>query len=392
MAEQKRLLNFQFVGINGVFFFTFGTIAVFYNLFNYLQSLGIPEETAGLLVGVYSLTGMALYMVVIPCMNARRAPLSMLAGLIILGLSTLAYPWALSWQAVLLLRMLNGAGAFLVMAAGLTLMVEVIPEHKSGQAFALHSVNILIPYALVPTLMDWLEPLFASAAHGYAAIAGTLVPALGLVLVIRRRRQSGPADTAPGPTIFGARDNLTRLPVITLLLLNTVYFINWAGLFFLFKGFALQIGLDNVGRFFGIQMLLMALIRLVAGSLFDRLNKAYIVAVSFTILAAGHMGMRWFPLPQAMPVMAVVFGLGMGIGFPPLNALMFHISAPRFRALNANLMMLAVHAGHFMGPALGGWLVARTGYGGYFGMEVILNLVAAGVILSLARAARPKGD
>jgi MFS family permease len=55
---------------------------------------------------------------------------------------------------------------------------------------------------------------------------------------------------------------------------------------------------------------------------------------------------------------------------------MYLYSEPRFRALNANLMMMALHLGYFIGPALAGSLVNHTGYTGFLLAWMALNLTA----------------
>jgi predicted MFS family arabinose efflux permease len=42
-------------------------------------------------------------------------------------------------------------------------------------------------------------------------------------------------------------------------------------------------------------------------------------------------------------------------------------------------MMFAIQLGSFLGPALGGVLVARAGYPGYFGASIVLALGSAGL-------------
>ena len=71
---------------------------------------------------------------------------------------------------------------------------------------------------------------------------------------------------------------------------------------------------------------------------------------------------------------AVLLGCGMGVGSPSLNAFMYELSEPAFRGLNANLMMLSLQGGSFLGPILGGAAVAAWGYDGFL-------LVGAGACL-----------
>ena len=65
---------------------------------------------------------------------------------------------------------------------------------------------------------------------------------------------------------------------------------------------------------------------------------------------------------------------------------MFELSEPRFRSQNANLMMFGVQLGSFLGPAVGGALVASFGYLGYFRGSILLALASAGLSLLLVRA------
>ena len=99
----------------------------------------------------------------------------------------------------------------------------------------------------------------------------------------------------------------------------------------------------------------------------------------------GHVAFAYLPGPWAVPWVGVVFGLGMGAGYPAINGLMFEVSAPRFRSLSANLMLFAVQAGFFIGPVVGGATVARHGYRGYFWLSTALALAAAAVSLPLLR-------
>ncbi len=384
----RKLLSFEFVGVCAVSFLAFCNVTVFYDLFDHLRTLGIPAELRGLVIGSYSLTAMVLYAVASPFVNLRNAPRAMLVGIAILGASSVSYLFVHSYGGLLSLRMTSGVGQFLLGAGATTLLVAIIPPGQSGQAFGIYSTGILVAYAAVPTLMDALAPLIPTPPHGYAAAAASLAPAGFIVLRIRRKLRERRCAVPSGPVrpAWGdVRADVGQLPVALLLALNLSYFANWSSLFFLFKGFARQQGLANVGAFFAVQTGLMILVRVAAGRLFDTIDKAWLVAASFLSIAAGHVALAHLPGAWAVPWVGVVFGLGMGAGYPAINGLMFEVSAPRFRPLNANLMLFAVQAGFFTGPVVGGATVARHGYRGYFVLSTALALVAAAVSLALVR-------
>ena len=385
MTEPRKLLTFEFVGLCLIAFLAICNVSVFYNLFNYLQTLEIPAGLRGLVIGTYSLTAMVLYLVASPFLNTANAPRTMLLGMVMMVASGFAYFFVHSFWGLLALRMLNGAGQFCTSGGAMALFVSVIPPEKSGQAFGLYSVAILLAYAGVPALMDTLTPFIPTPPYGYAVTTVSLLPAAWIVWRIRLRQRLGVA-LAKGhlPAWADIRANVTQLPVALLLLLNMSYFANWSSLFFLFKGFAQEQGLSNVGAFFAVQMMSMIVIRLLAGRLFDVVDKARLVGVCFIVVAMGHLALDHLPGTWAVPLVGVLFGLGMGLGYPAINGLMFQVSALRFRSLNANLMLFAVQAGFFLGPVVGGALVAHWDYHGYFLASSGLALAAATLSVVLA--------
>ncbi len=385
-SEPQSLLTFEFVGLCMVIFFSFCNITVFYNLFNYLQSLGIPGELAGLVIGAYSFTAMILYLVASPYIRPGNAFRIMLLGMTVTIVSGFCYFFIHSFWGLLGLRMISGFGQFFMGAGAMAIFVSVIPPQKSGQAFGLYSVAILVPYGGVPAFMDAISFLIPTPPHGYALATITLIPAALVVYRIYRKigkRLKDSGEKKSLPAWSDIRHNVKQIPIFLLLLLNMAYFTGWGSLFFLFKGFASEQNLANVGVFFSILTGLMIVIRLLAGRLFDEMDKVWLIMASFLIIAVGHVALDHLPGPWAVPFVAVLFGLGMGAGYPAINGMMFEISPTRFRPLNANLMLFAVQGGFFFGPFIGGVLVAHYGYHGYFVFSIGLMLLAAALTLPL---------
>ncbi len=368
MTEDRKLMTFEFLGLCFISGVTYCNIAVFYNLFDYLQTLGIPADLCGVLIGAYSLTAVALYLLVSPFINADNAPRTMWLGMIVLAVCGQSYFFIHSFWGLLGLRMLNGLGQFLMAAAGMALFIAVIPLSRSGQAFGLYSIAGLLPYGTVPAVMDALAAYIPTPPHGYAAVTFLLLPAAWIVQQVKKRckNQEIPTEKPRLPNWRDICSNLMQGPVILLLFLNVGYSIGWSSLFFLFKKFADQKGLVNVGYFFTTQMGMMIILRLLGGRIFDALDKRKLVMVSAALVALGYMALDHLPGLWAFPLVALLFGVGMGSGSPALYGLMFELSPPRFRSVNANLMLCAVQLGFVFGPVLGVGVVARFGYHGFF--------------------------
>lgn len=387
MSQRRSLHSFEFLGLCLVAFLAVANGTTYYNLFGHLAAQGVAPGLRGLVVGAYSLTAMVLYLVASPFLTVRTAPRAMLAGIAVLVAGGLAYLVVGSFWGLLALRAFCGAGHFLLGAGATALLVVAIPAERSGQAFGLYSVAILLAYGVVPAGMDLLVPWLGGPARGYAVAPLALLLAVPVILRLRRRAAAGrpPPERAPPREVWA---NVARPRVALLLLLNTAYFANWSSLYYLYKGFAEQERLGNVGRFLSVLTAVMVAIRLVAGRLFDRFDKARLAALSFAIIALGHLALRHLP-GAAIPLVGALFGLGLGAGYPALNGLMFDSSEPRFRPQNANLMLFAVQAGSFLGPAAGGALVAAAGHPGYF--QAAAGLGAASAALSACLSQRAGG-
>jgi MFS family permease len=387
--QPRRLFSFEFVLLLIITLLVFCNVAVFYNLYGHLAAIGIPGGARGFLVGVFSLTMVPLFFFAAPFVDHRNAPYLMLIGMVVLACAGMSYLFVQSFWGMLVLRIVNGAGLFCMSASCIALLVWVIPEGKSGQGFALFSSAILIPYALVPLAIDAIAPWLPTRAHSYAVMPILLLPAALVVMtLVWRRKRRGGAEQAIRtglPTWLDMKSSLTQLPIAVMILANGLYFTNFAGLFFLFKGFALQLHLGNVGKFFTVQMLIMLAIRTFGSGLFDRVSKVVLLSSAFALAACGFLALSLIEGPAWVSPTAVIFGVGLAMGYPSLNSLMYLYSEPRYRAMNANLMMMALQGGYFLGPLLGGLVVSWFGYHAFFMVWLALNLVGFAVCTLVLR-------
>ena len=390
MSSPRKVLGFEFTSLCLIAFLAIANGTAYYDLFGHLASLGVPAELRGLVVGAYPLVATALYLLASPFLTARRAPGAMLAGIAILVAGGVSFLLVRSFWGLFLLRAACGTGGFLLGAGAMALLVTVIPPGRSGEAFGIYSVAILAAYGVVPAAMDATVPRLVGVTTAYALAGLALLPAAGLVLALRRRVHAppgGPGGEPHLPSLADLRSSLGDARLSRVLALGVAYFANWSSLYYLFKGFATGRGLSNVGAFFSVLTAVMIGIRLLGGRLFDRFDKARLAAFSFGMIALGHLALSNLPIGTA-PLVGAFFGLGLGAGYPALNGLVFELSEPRFRPQNANLMMFAVQLGSFLGPAVGGALVAGAGYPGYFGGSILLAMASAGAAWTV-RAKRP---
>lgn len=383
LTERAPLLTFRFLALCLFTLLAYCNISVFYSLYLHLGALGITQAQRGPIIGASSLATILCFLFASPWLNARNAPLWIFAGIGLLLCCGGGYLLAREPGELLALRLLNGAGVYLLSAPAMTLLVAHIAPERSGQAFGLYSVSALLPYSVVPALFDRINPLLPNPAWGYAIMSLALVPAAFINFVLLRQGpQEHPSHALTAPshraslaaTLSSTWENLRRARTSLLLAINAVYYLNFAALFFLSKSLFESRGLGGVGLFFSIQTALMIVIRLSAARLFDVVDRLGLIVWCYAFTALGF-ALLWAAHGIELEVCAaLVLGLGMGVGPPSLNGLMYAISEPKLRGVNSNLMTMALQMGSFLGPILGGLAVGAIGYAGFLGVGIAANL------------------
>lgn len=297
----------------------------------------------------------------------------------------IAYTFAVELWSLALVRMVHGAGIFLIIASCMVVLVSIIPAEKTGFSFSIYSIALLAPYSIMPAVTEILRPFIKSPTTLYMVIGFLLVPAVILIPFIQPDRKIVSRSTKikemDPPHLCASKRNLLRKPVLTILLINSVYFTLFSGLFFLFEGFAIKRGLSNPGFFFTVQMGVMIVLRLVGGGIFDTFSKVVLVILSLMITGAGFFFLYIMPTTEWIMAIAVIFGIGMGLCIPPLNSLMYLVSQPESRGYNANMMMFTLNFGTFAGPFMGSLLIDAGGYDLFLLFSVLMTICGTGFLI-----------
>ena len=382
---KDNLLTFEFLSLCCITFAAVCNVSVFYNFHLYLQGIGLSGKEAGFIIGLYSLSAMVLYVTASQFIRLDKTINCMSAGIMLVVGCGVSYLYAEQFWALVIVRIINGMGMFLVMASCMVMLVAIIPQEKSGLAFSLYSVALLLPYSIMPAVSEVLMPLIHKPTIIYMLTACLLLPAAFLVVSLRTRVRNRFLDQEKNREgvlcKYAERKNLLSKPILAILLVNGIYFIIFSSLFYLFEGFAVEKGMKNPGFFFTTQMGVMIAIRLLVGRIFDIFSKVSLVAIALVITGAGFVLLRVMPNQTWLLPIAVLFGLGMGLCVPPLNSLMYLNTRPQFRGYNANMMMLVLHLGSFMGSFFGSWIIAYGGYDQFLTVAAIIAVGAAGFFL-----------
>ena len=349
--EKEKLLSRDFIAVNAMIFLAYTNLAVFFNLEHHLRSLPIDPRWIGLLIAVFSLSGIILRPLLSPFLfpsNARRwIAISTLADIITL----FAYSAAGTFWPMLIVRLVNGTAYVCMATAKMALIVAFIPPRRSGQAFGITSACMLLPLAVIPPLLDPLGRLLGGFNQTLAATGLLMVLIYPLLLLIRPQAgfQRDPEATHRHISRREYWHDLKNPRLLITLGIILILFFCLAAVFVYCRGFGISIGIRNPGLFFTLAIFTMILIRFAGGPYFDRLPKEELIIAALGGLTLAYFGLAWTKGSIPFYALALLCGICWGMAHPLLHAVLFRISSRRFQPLNQNLGTEMVDSGFFFG-------------------------------------------
>ena len=390
MEEPRRLYSPEFIAVTVILLFAFLNIAVFFSFYTYLGRIGVSPAWKGFLLGLEPMAAFLLRPLVVSRLHAGNAPDWMAASLVLLVLALVSYPYVVSVPGIAAVRIVHGAAFVLLVSAAFTVVVNFIPRQRSAEGFSVISLATLIPYAVMPPVTEYLLGRVGSEAAIYAGVAFLALPAAVLLLCVRKKmivEANARGAVLSRSTLADVLESFRNRDIALLFGINFFIYISHATVFFFMKDFALAAGMRNVGAFFTIYTAVMIAVRLLGNRVFDRLDKLRTLSAALAALAVCLLALRFVSSEAFFYALAAVYGLCVGVGLPMLNAALFDVSPPRHRGLNTNIALFMMDGGFFLGPYLGGaviaagWPVSSTILGCVF-------FVLIGCGLSVAAAGR----
>jgi MFS family permease len=357
-SPEKPLFSPEFVMLSVIAFLAFCNISLFYGFNAYMEAIHIPPMWRGVLLGLEPGTAFLVRPVISPVLTVRNSISTIALGLATIMAALLSYQLTTDVWGLALVRVAHGLGLVLLISASVTLLVEFIPAGRSGQGFGIFTVASLLPYAVLPPIVESMLGTVGNEAAVYGRFTIFLLPALLLLLPlgrsVRRLDAALPHHHKQRPTAAQLRADLRTPGVAQLLAANLLLFTATTIVFFYMKDHLLALGSGNAGLFFTVSTGTTIVVRVVCGKLLDRVNRAAMLTLFLGVLAAT---LCLFGVPdsiEAMLPLAALYGMCLGFVMPQMNASMFVISEPRLRGLNTNLLLFTMDGGFFLGPLLAG--------------------------------------
>jgi MFS family permease len=380
--ERVFTLRFALVVTSGLcYFMALGVLLPVVPLF-VKHDLGGNDVAVGVAVGAFSLGAVILRPFAGRIGDRFGRRLLIIGGGLIVGSAGLLYLFASALVPLVVVRVLAGVGeaAFFVGAA--SMITDLAPEARRGEAISFWSIAVYGGLAFGPLLGnvlldgDHYDRVWLASAS-LAFIAG----ALGLFTreVVSLDRTSAPG--APRPPLI-SRAALAPGLVLFLGLVGLVGFTGFVPLY------VTEIGMEDSSAVFVLYGCLILTIRIFGARVPDRIGPLKAGTIATGTAAAGLLIMAAFAEPAGLYAGTIVFSIGMSFLYPAMLLLALTGLADNERGSAVGTVSSFFDLSQGIGALVLGIVAALTGYRGAFIAGALLALAALVLLRSSADRTR----
>jgi MFS family permease len=369
-VDQDRLLTKPFVLTVVAEFGVFMTIGMLLPVVPVYakDALGAGSVGIGIAVAAVSPTAL-LFQPLVGKLGDRhgRRPL-VIAGPLIVAAVVAAYTLADSLFLLVVLRLLGGIGEALLFVGAATIVTDLAPASRRGEALSLYSLGLWGGLALGPVVGETVLGDDRYDAVWLTAASCSLVAALIALTLPETRPTTAPADGARRSRLIHPAALRPGFVLVTLIF-------GAAGYNTFIALYARQLGLDGAGPLFFLFSGIVVGIRLLGRRLPDRLGAKRASGSAVLLMTVGLLTIGLWHDPMGLYMGTVVLAFGAALGFPALMTLAVAGAEDSERSSVVGTFSACADVGYALGALSLGGVAAVTGYDGVF-------VVSAGVALA----------
>ena len=330
----------------------------------------------GLSVGASSITAVLAQPLVGRLVDVRGRRVLLIGGPAVLALAGLGYTVADSLETVIAFRLLAGVGEGALLVSGVTVVTDLAPVERRGQAV---SYFTLAPYGGVA-----LGPLLGEVVlrdTRYDAVwilsAGLALAAVGLAVLVPETK---PSEVSAGRGTLVHRAALGPGIVLLCALLGFGGFNAFVALY------AIELGLDGGGLVFLEFAGIVVVIRLFGARIPDLLGARRCATFALVLLCAAFATVGLWADPTGLFVGTALMAVGQSLGYPALVTLAMASAPAAERGAVVGTVSAFVDVALVAGAAGLGAVVSAAGYREAFLTASIVAALGLPVLAAVARA------
>ena len=342
----------------------------------FAATLGAGPAQIGTINGAFMLTAGLLSIPAGLLADRTGRKLPIIAGLIATAASALLVtqchqPWQLAAAYVLF-----GAGMAGFAPGMLSLVADVMPSNRLGQAYGWYSTAIYVAMTLGPATGGYLAK--AVGLRAVFLVSGALL-AVVILLALLVLPEGAPHHKTELRAALSTSCSLLHNRRLRACFLAAAGSCIGFGVFMTFLPlYATQLGYDpaQVGLVFAAQAITNVVGRVPIGHLADRCDRHWLVAVGLICLAAALALLGQATQLTHLVACAVVMGVGMALTFTAIGVLIAELVPPLQRGLAMGMYNSCIYLSMMAGATVMGIALKWIGYPIGFAAAAVVALIA----------------
>ncbi|MGD2039978.1 MAG: MFS transporter [Anaerolineae bacterium] len=379
-GQDRYLPSFYLLLVANLFFFT-GFQWTFATLPDYVQAIGGNAAQIGLAFGLFSLSAVAARPLVGRLVDSWGRKPVLLSGALLFALSPALYMVTRSVLPFQLVRLLHGVGIAAFTTAYTTLVADLAPPGRRGEAIGLSGVTNNLGMVFAPALGSYTAAQAGWTVH-FALSAGiTAITVLLLLPVVEPVRRPAPKGQSPRlravvrrRTVWVAAFGITGLAVA------------YGAILSFLAPFAGERNLSVAGGYFTAFALAMMVAQAVAGWLSDRVGRRAVAIPGLVLVVLAMTGLGLAGSDAGLLAAGAVFGLSWGLARAGIDTSVVDAVSPKERGTAVGFLYTMFDAGVGVGSFGLGVVAQSWGYAAAFYAAAIWAAVALAGYLAWGRA------
>jgi MFS family permease len=368
------------------FFFFAGFQWTFATLPGFIQEIGGDAAAIGLAFGLFSLSAVAARPVVGWLVdNWGRKPV-LLAGAAVFGLSPAIYAVLGSLWPFLIVRVFHGVGIAAFTTAYTTLVADLAPAERRGEAIGLSGVTNNLGMLVAPAVGAWTVSQWGYGVH-LALSAGITAVSIPLLLPVAEPERA-PSTQAAGPKL---RAVVRLRPVWVAAFGITGLAVAYGALLSFLSPFANERGLTAAGAYFTAFAVAMMLAQASAGWLSDRIGRRAVAVPGLILAVVAMVLLATARTNAALLAAGAIFGLSWGLARAGIDTSVVEAVSAEARGTAVGFLYTVFDTGVGVGSFGLGMVAQAQGYAAAFYAAAAWAAAALTGYVGWGRNERPSG-
>lgn len=318
--------------------------------------------TLSLLTSLFAFSAITARFTTAALMRRIKRNTLLLIGIGISALATASYSFADSVGVLLLLKICFGIGFGMSSTVLPTLVSQIIPQRRLGEGVGYFGLSTSLAMSIGP---DVGLSVLGSYGFPMLTLLGTVAAAIIIPLLLISRSMPEQPVKVPqqaNRNAYGATSIPFNKRVLFPALLNAIFSVTYGGLLSFIALFGGEVKLANVGLFFLFNAISVLSIRPFAGRLFDSKGHIALLFPGALFIIASLLVLSYTTSLPLLILSALLYGLGLGVIQPAVQAWMLQESPPEHHGFTNSLFYNSTDFGVATGATLLGIIASATSY------------------------------